>query len=225
MLDNTFDTERPWVLCDPDRVWCKGTKWHINDRLIASILAPANRNYYAGTLGLVLSPAFNTLLCSYVQDGGSDFRRCWPEGTRNGAGCIPGCSGKGTNVGNHWCRPPPWRDPDCSWAPKDLHSALEQSYQPTRGYNELVFDLEAYIEHLPRSVEAFFYAADPRDVRADQVELVRATHARFLDHFGASFDALPLLAMARAQQEEGEGPLLKLLDEGMSCRAGECTAG
>ena len=88
---------------------------------------------------------------------------------------------------------------------------LQESYSPNKGYNELVFDLSVYFSNLPHSIEAFFFGKGNRC--CDPVDFARSIHSGFIDHFGISSEALPLLLF----NDDGDGDVLfKLLPDATS---------
>ena len=161
------------------------------------------RIYNPQESGIVLKPEENNVFCAYVTDSGTDMRRCDPPGKSDR--CTPGCSGKGVNAGGpEWCVPFEPFGSYCSWAPQHLNWVMEISmpthtgphgagYQNGGGhYNELVIDAFHFQDHLPWSIEAFWY--DPlssKDGGASQ----RVQHAAFLAEFEVTALAVPLLKL------------------------------
>lgn len=91
------------------------------------------------------------------------------------------------------------------------------------GRSELILDASDYYAHLPQAIEAFYYARDPRDNRADQVERARRVHAAFIQNFGISNDALPLLMIDDEGSSNSAGKaLFKMIPDGLQCRSGTC---
>lgn len=142
--------------------------------------------------GIVFNPEQNNVFCAYVADSGTDMRRCEPQG-RN-PNCIPGCSGKGVNGGDAWCEGRSTNQ--CAWAPEQLNHMMELAlpkYQTAGGhYNEVVMDAFYFKDHLPWSIEAFWY--DPARSK-DGGALQRAQHSAFLSTFGLTASAVPLLKL------------------------------
>ena len=88
--------------------------------------------------------------------------------------------------------------------------------------SELILDSAVYYDHLPQAVEAFYFALDARDHRADQVDVARRVHAAFIQHFGVSNDTLPLLMIDDESIGAGETRPFKLIPDGLQCQSGTC---
>ena len=122
------------------------------------------------------SKSYNKVLCAYGADAGTDYSssnhegRCYPTGEN---GCVPGCGQPpefcnasdpmtgSCRCGFDWCdgRPQPW-------SPNDLGALLEAQevsggkyagLGSFTGYNEVIVDAAFKDDHLPYSIEAFFY--------------------------------------------------------------------
>ena len=66
-----------------------------------------------------------------------------------------------------------------------------------RQYNEVIIEATAFLEALPTSIEAFFFPDTP-ECATPQTECqaaVRAAHAAFLQEYGLSNEAVPLLRL------------------------------
>ena len=74
----------------------------------------------------------------------------------------------------------------CAWRPSDIASMIPTSgVEP--GYNELIFDPVAWVQHLPRTILAFFYPAG--GARQDAM----GTRDRFIAEFSLSAADMPVL--------------------------------
>ena len=158
--------------------------------------------------GVVLSPQYNRLLCSYSFDSGTIMRTC---GAKQGAACIPGCTKNGRNV---WCEEGAGNHKwPCAWRPQDLKPMLElrerlrinqrkpegKTWDDHKFYNELIFSADRYVGALPRSIEAVFYlkGGDCGDVFDGPkcLEYAVEAHASMRAHFGLTDEELPLLEL------------------------------
>jgi hypothetical protein len=63
-----------------------------------------------------------------------------------------------------------------------------------RQYNEVIIEATAFLEALPTSIEAFFFPDTP-DCATPQTECQAAVHAAFLQEYGLSNEAVPLLRL------------------------------
>ena len=205
------DPVRPWLPCpiNDTRVWC----WWLGDRISGSIIsrqqvALAKQRQYRPLFdsslgGFVVSPEAVQLNCAYRQDAStqSEHTSCIPfhQGTTGAststkATCRPGCSWDGAEP--VWCRD--LRDfSGCAWPPEQLAHMLQQQYEYHGGYNEVVFNVSAWISHLPRTIEAVFI--QPSDgFTAPAVAIMNEAKARrtwtlLRQEYGLSEAELPLL--------------------------------
>jgi hypothetical protein len=144
---------RPWLPC-PSTEWCHATA----DRIVASIINKQARATYYGLKGrLVGGITFNTdiarLNCAYPTDGDSMSKTC-PTLGGDGRTCIPGCYPPGQDCAsvNRW-----WA---CSYLPAQLDKALDTQLRDEKYVkmnNEMVVDASSIVDHLPWSIESFFY--------------------------------------------------------------------
>ena len=135
-------------------------------------------------VGFVLEPAHTegTMLCAYDRDVGTGALLCTPPGVSST--CLPGCvadswcmpiAWSSSAEGDHGTpllataaaqylrqNPSPAVDPpSCSWRPADLDFviALQEANSNVlrRPYNELIIDVDAWLQRLPSALEAIFY--------------------------------------------------------------------
>ena len=78
--------------------------------------------------------------------------------------------------------------PDLLWAMLRTQEAGASKRKPSNRYNEVMVDTKAYVDQLPRSLEAIVASS-----RADGA--ARAAHARILREHGLSAAELPLLLL------------------------------
>ena len=73
-----------------------------------------------------------------------------------------------------------------------MKSMIEQQQvlSPGGGYNEVIFDAEAWVRNLPRTIMAVFVA---KDASEEDIETSRSVHANFLQRFGIDSDTTPLV--------------------------------
>ena len=129
-----------------------------NGVVLRTALGPRN--------GMLGPRSYNKVLCAYGADAGTDYSsandegRCYPAGEN---GCVPGCGQMigSCRCGFEWCEGKPR-----PWSPNDFGALLEaQEVSGGRyaglgsftGYNEVIVDAAFKDEHLPHSIEAFFY--------------------------------------------------------------------
>ena len=61
---------------------------------------------------------------------------------------------------------------------------------PAGGYNEVILDAEAWVRNLPQSIMAVFVH---KNAKLADVENSRSVHANFLQRYGLTSDATPLV--------------------------------
>ena len=168
---------RPWEPCEAGQ-FCQ----RFSDRFATSIVYPGHPETYAPG-GFVLRPEALELNCAYYADGGSQGAQCNPP--RKTSTCSPGCK--------RWCDPARGaKNWGCAWRPEYLKSMIEQQQvlSPGGGYNEVIFDAEAWVRNLPRTIMAVFVA---KDASEEDIETSRSVHANFLQRFGIDSDTTPLV--------------------------------
>jgi len=129
--------------------------------------------------------------------------------------CIPGCSERDSAHEPLWCSTrfvPPYHWPDfergwCPWPPGSLRQMLEQheaswrnyTYpnvrcgQPSCFYNEVILSAEAWVRHLPATIEAVFFMA--ASVGTEHEARARAVHRALVRQYGQAVAAVPLVEM------------------------------
>jgi hypothetical protein len=152
--------------------------------------------------GVVLSPAHTLVLCGYPGDGGTQHANCEPPiGSED---CVPGCVHEAGYCDPEepvllgWClcgrgycygRPQPWRLGD--------FAAMVQAYaNDPDGYNEIIVSAEHWNDHLPRTIEAFFFHCWGGGEAA-----ARDAHRAFQEEFGVSAEEVPLLCLDASDWE------------------------
>ncbi len=183
-FDGQEDPSRPWLPCTSD--WCL----EFADRFASSIISKrAPHLFNGGAGGLIFTPALAHIFCSYPADGGTMSLTCpRPDANPWRVPCLPGC----------WVRTPNWCSatmtwecsfpPDLLWAMLRTQEAGASKRKPSNRYNEVMVDTKAYVDRLPRSLEAIVASS-----RADGA--ARAAHARILREHGLSAAELPLLLL------------------------------
>ena len=115
------------------------------------------------------------LFCGYAGDGATirhNSRDCLHQPWAGSPGCIdagPGCHRSGTpiwcdddacNLAAGTCKSQAKRNiVECAWRPEDLATLLLQHKLSAHAYNEMVISAEAWVQHIPWTIEAFFYPA------------------------------------------------------------------
>ena len=208
-IDAMHDPQRPWLPCplDDRSTWC----WWLGDRISGSIISrqqvalARERSYRplfdASLGGFIVSPEAVQLNCAYRGDGSTqnEHTSCIPDllarAARDLADCLPGCSWDGAKP--TWCA-----DEDdfsgCSWPHSQLERMLRQQYARHGGYNEIVYNVRNWTDHLPRTIMAVFVQTaapliDPGVVFANQAK-ARRVWALLLREYGLSAEELPLLS-------------------------------
>lgn len=183
--------------------------------------------------GVVLRPSETNLLCAYGVDGSIDDNKplsC--NGHSDPHRCVPGCGqppdwcsrnnahdeGAWLTCGMNWGRGGvrPWRPNEVGGRGGLLDHFAREGEPFTgvgnfKGYNEFVVDTSAWIEKLPRSVEAIFIldcndndqnlvygAADGRGTAAncrDAHANAREMHRKYLETYGLTALQFPLLKL------------------------------
>jgi len=169
--------------------WCA----RFNDRFSTSIVNAQMVDergrvgmYSMDNPGFIFAPDVAKVFCAYPADGGSESKNC----EAGQEGCLPGCGAK-------WCKFNPAiphnMDTNCAWPAADLQRVLQLQAHGNSRYNEVVVDAKAFVDNLPRSIEAIFY------VKGSKAEdEARRVHADFLATFGEtslSARRVPLLEM------------------------------
>ena len=202
-LDIMHDPMKPWLPCPVDdaSVWC----WFLGDRIPGSIIsrsqvahakAHSQRALYDETLGgFVVSPEAAVVNCAYSGDASTQGEHTSCLHHPKPGPCLAGCSIEG-NAPVHCTRVTD--SSGCSWPPTDLESMLIQQRDIGGGiYNEIVFNVDAWVEQLPRTVEAVFVqlsqAHSPEFVRVREAK-AREAHRRFLAEYNLPMSEVPLLA-------------------------------
>jgi len=195
----------PWALRN-DTTACSE-----RDHLSASFMsasAPFRYQRRFHTVGMIISPASASVLCSYAADGDSDLA---PAGGCRRAQCSGNQSG--------WyrtCPFPPDHLRDMLLAAAQRRESFERNPAPSMrsrfaatavaggpflNYNEVILARAPWMRRLPSNVEAvvFFgrdidFAGSHGDVRDAQ-----RVHAAFLERYGASVEHVPLVGMQGRQ--------------------------
>ena len=182
---------------------------------------------------VVLRPSTAHVYCAYGMDGSIDDgkNRPWacPHEEVKQESCVPGCGEPPV-----WCNPrdpfDSWEGYVCgfdwdgdglrSWRPSDLGKMLHlqesrgSSYTGVgnyKGYNEVVIATDAWLKHLPESIEAIFIIDCEPDVPNLHYVLTdhqgtaanceegqdagRRMHAAYLKTYGVSREKFPLLLL------------------------------
>ena len=165
--------------------------------------------------GIVLSPATSRLLCSYPRDGFTGGASCSSLGATES--CVPGCTGGGRPWCTHAASETQGRTRSCGshdpWRPEDLGGML-QDYQhrlrtgvtftlgdqphTQRQYNEVVLDATRWLDHLPHTVEAFFFpdSSSCNSPTSACQRFVREAHESFIKEYGrVAQETVPLLRL------------------------------
>lgn len=168
---------RPWEPCEENQFCAR-----YRDRFATSIIYPGHPETYASG-GFILRPEMMDLNCAYSADGGSQGVHCDPP--RKTPECSPGCK--------RWCEPSRGvKNWGCAWHPQNLKEMIEQQkiLSPAGGYNEVILDAEAWVRNLPQSIMAVFVH---KNAKLADVENSRSVHANFLQRYGLTSDATPLV--------------------------------
>ena len=151
-----------WMPCDTG--FCKGALKYWSPSVI-------NQHHPAtwGANGLVFSPSRTKVLCSHFCDFGS---------------LNSGCDASAPDGFNGTAKPYP---------PDHLKDMLGRSMYADglkNAYNEVLIDMNEYVNNLPHSVAGFYYKEN-----ADAHAQVEAAHAyvAFLDNYNLTEESIPLL--------------------------------
>ena len=172
-----------------------------------------------GLAGIILSPEHNTLLCSHAYDADSLGRKCYPRGVSST--CIPGCTfGNSASSEASWCKSVGATKADeefpCAWRPTETGKMLmtreairksgrqphHKRFNDGRFYVEAIFDAEAFVRNLPRSIEAVFFTKPSAAQRfscddalsgSKCLDYARVALRRIRSHFGLSAAELPFV--------------------------------
>ena len=189
-----------------DGLGVSGRPWEVSltvDHMSASLIRKANpRLYWKGddgtTAGLVLSPAWAKVLCSYSNDAGTQGK------VNRGCGTLSCDRSKDIldiNV-------PGSQDP-CSWPRHALGDMID--IQPWYTYNEIILDSMAWQSQMPSLVEAFVFIAGDREAIGESA--ARQARQRFLQTFYPAptdrQDSQHGRGMDGRHQEERVPPLLR----------------
>ena len=232
-MDDPDPNKLPWV---PGRgiikwyskEWQSTEKW--GDRLSASLINAHMTPEPSGSIpvfshalsGIVLSPSYNELFCSFGYDAATLERECFPPGPSDK--CLPGCvppfrwfkSEEDREM--RWCTDAELvdgSDHPCAWRPADTALMLQRRehwrargkkprykvFDDNKFYNEMVFDAAAYTRHMPRSIEAVYYIegdcsvnmGSDRNPQPMCKKYAIAAHANLIRHFNLTKEELPLV--------------------------------
>ena len=153
--------------------------------------SPVIRLFSPQGAGLVMRPQATRVFCGFGSDSGGKGV-CYPASDE----CVPGCQYQGV---------PEWCDPqtvhlmgnqegtcyDRPWQPNDMGTLFERAAH-NGAYTEVIIDALYWEQHLPDSVEAFYYAAG---TPAEQIEHIRQVRHDFLQHYHLDGASNPLLVL------------------------------
>ena len=151
-----------------------------SDRFPTSLLWPGHTAIYRGSDqgGVILRPAEASARCAYHSDGTTM--------SKGGNPCPSFC----TDPGAKW-----WK---CAW-PLDALQRMMEAQDPV-AHNEVVLDAQAWVDHMPHTVEAFFAVRWPAELlqpphyfQPVEKQRVRQIRRDFLEMYGVASDEVPLL--------------------------------
>ena len=164
VVHNFDDTENfwdAWKPCVPDkaaRIQCSnGGPWWST-----SVINVKQKNTF-GDSGIILSPDFVNVSCSFPSDAGTEFGGC--HRLRSNV--------KAQNASNH------------------LKDMLVGSMKGGMPYNEVVVHTDDYLSHLPQSVAAIVY--NLRGMGDEAAAKAVRTYVRMLDNYDLDEQQIPLL--------------------------------
>ena len=178
-IDGLEDPVQPWMPC------ASGEKWlamcsRFNNRFPTSLLWPGHTEIYRGSDqgGFVLRSTEARVQCAYHADGTTMSKKDNP--------CPEFCTAPGAKF---------WR---CAWPPTALHQMMEN--QKPDSHNEVVLDSSTWVEHLPRTIEAFFAVrwgeamyGPPRFFIRPEKQRISQLHRDYLELYGLTHELVPLL--------------------------------
>ena len=197
-FDRTENSNQPWIGCVDDDVNrrrlgiggrtdsadCMNYGQRMSSSIIYGRMAPEGAGpiplFDPTTPGIVFRPELSKVLCSYSSDAGSRSRG--KDGCDDGVNFCPSKIGKVDG----WCDGRPH-------LPGDLIHMLQghlHAINCPRCWNEVIISAKWSEDHLPESIEAFFY---PVDVSEEQYRYIRTVHRDFLEFYGLSDLDKPLL--------------------------------
>lgn len=158
----------------PQHLWCH----YLEVFWAASIINDKTRKlFYDEKAGFILNPNGPEILCACQGDCNSMSA---PKGHR---GCNPRKCCDKEECGRI--------DHDCSYPPSELGEALAAQQRRNVPYwNEVVLDPYSVRDHLPGSIQAFFYMG------SDSFSIARRIHAKFLQEFRLTAAQVPLLKLS-----------------------------
>lgn len=186
-FDEITHPELPWLPCPLEWKGRGMACGKYGDRMPSTLIYPGQTDIYSkGNGGFVVRPSTTEVFCSYDHDGLTmkPEKLCTPLGISED--CTPGCM--------KWETCPEAKFWRCSWPPNRLKQMMESQMARKdprqKDHNEVVLSAEAWVDNLPRTIEAFFYMSMSDE---GYRERARAVHKAFLNTYRLTPAAVPLV--------------------------------
>lgn len=205
MIDGEEGHSASWRPCPHDCRGCRPSRCEIRDRMSCSLIGIGNSTFILSTdaktsnhrnaPGLVINPELSALRCSYPNDGATK---------KSPHGCGSFCKVDK----NIWDRPNPKVCSHQPLRPDQLTIMLRNYAWRVRTdlchggnggtcYNEVVLDSGPWVDNLPHTIEAFFYADFEECAQPGSAcrRSVQAAHQRFIETYPEVAASTPILRL------------------------------